>query len=112
MKILYIENHEIFAKTVCNLFLSNDEVNLAPSIALAKSLLKANHFDIVLVDFDLDDGKGDEITTWIKINYPSLKIIATSSHQIGNDKIISAGADSVCAKNNFKNIQTIIDSIV
>ncbi len=112
MKILYIENHEVFAKTVCNLFLSSYEVSLTPSIKLAKFLLETNNFDIVLVDFDLDDGKGDEITTWIKINYPGLKIIATSSHQAGNDKIILAGADSVCAKNNFKNIQTIIDSVV
>lgn len=112
MKILYIENHDIFAETVAKIFLSKYEVNIVPTVLLAKKLLSEGHYDIALIDYDLDDGKGDEIASWIRLHYPSIKIIATSSHAEGNEKIKTAGADEICAKDNFANINNKIKSLL
>lgn len=111
MKILYIENHMIFAKTVCELFLTNHDVTISPAISESKLLLKEQVYDLVIIDYDLDDGKGDVITTWIKKSFPGLKIIAASSHDDGNEKMLSVGADSVCPKHNFKNINSVIEKL-
>ena len=111
MKILYIENHSIFAQSVQKEFLSAYDVTLVPSMKEALNVLEVNHYDIALVDYDLDDCKGNEVTIKIKSLYPGVKIIAVSSHSKGNDLILNAGADAVCGKMDFKHIKTVIDSL-
>jgi CheY-like chemotaxis protein len=112
MKILFIENHSIFAKTVTQAFLENHQVKVVSSMRSALEELESNDlFDLALIDYDLDDCKGDEVTIKIKQLYPSIKIIATSSHSRGNNLIFNAGANAICEKMDFKKIQSVIDSI-
>jgi hypothetical protein len=61
MKILYIENHALFAENVINQFLSHHTVAVAPSLSAARKALDTGNFDLLLVDYDLDDGKGDAL---------------------------------------------------
>lgn len=61
MKILYVENHEVFAANVIRLFLTQHDVTVVPSVARALEARAATTFDMMLVDFDLDDGKGDAL---------------------------------------------------
>lgn len=111
MKLLYIENHPIFAKTVCQSFLKEHDIDIIPSIKEAAQKIRNEDYDIVLVDYDLDDGKGDEITKLIRSIRPNTKIIAVSSHKEGNDKIFNAGAHAICGKMEFQKINETIDSI-
>ena len=112
MRILFIENHLVFAKTVTQAFLADHQVNVVPSMQSALAELESNNlYDLALIDYDLDDCKGDEITLYIKRLYPSIKVIATSSHSKGNNLILNAGANAICGKMNFKKIQSVIDSI-
>jgi CheY-like chemotaxis protein len=112
MRILFIENHSVFAKTVTQAFLSDHQVKVVPSMQSALKELESNDlYDLALIDYDLDDCKGDEITIKIKQLYPSIKIIATSSHSKGNNLIFRAGAHAICGKMDFKKIQSVIDSI-
>ena len=55
------ENHAVFADLVSRQFLSAHEVTFVPSLAEARRFLATGSFGAVLVDFDLDDGKGDEL---------------------------------------------------
>jgi len=113
MRILFIENHSVFAKTVTQTFLADHQVKIVPSMQLALEELESNiHYDLTLIDYDLDDCKGDEIAIIIKKTYPNIKIIATSSHSKGNNLILNAGANAICGKMNFKYIQSVIDSII
>jgi hypothetical protein len=57
MKILYVENHAVFAANVTSQFLSQHSVTVAPSLADAHRALGSGSFDLLLVDYDLDDGK-------------------------------------------------------
>jgi CheY-like chemotaxis protein len=113
MRILFIENHPEFEKTVTQAFLSKHQVKIVPSMESALEELESSDlFDLALIDYDLDDCKGDEVTVKIKQLYPDMKIIATSSHSRGNNLILKAGANAICGKMDFREIQLLIDSII
>ncbi len=111
MRILFIENHKYFSTTVTEQFLNDHKVTVTPTMARARNLMRDQRFDLVLVDFDLDDGKGAEIVSEITSSDPRPKIIATSSHEYGNTMILEAGADAVCSKMNFDQIREIIEGV-
>lgn len=111
MRILYVENHEVFPYVVTKLFLSAHEVEIVPSLAGARSLLSCCQYDAVLMDYDLDDGKGDELVPDIRAAYPSMLIIAVSSHDRGNAALSTAGARAVCAKTDFSRIQMVLETM-
>ena len=56
MNILYLENHAVFAEQVTRQFLREHRVTVVPSLAAARSALASGSFDLVLSDYDLDDG--------------------------------------------------------
>ncbi|ABC28020.1 probable two-component response regulator [Hahella chejuensis KCTC 2396] len=111
-RILYIENHPVFAASAQDVFLSDCEITVAPDMASVLAALESQRFDLALVDFDLDDCKGDEVTRVIRERFPQLKIIAASSHAQGNAKIQKAGADAVCGKMEFSKIREIIEQVL
>jgi DNA-binding NarL/FixJ family response regulator len=108
MRILYVENHAIFAQQVCRQFLSAHNVIVVSSLATARQALAADSYDLLIVDYDLDDGKGDEIVRDVRILNPKVKIIAASSHDAGNTALMKAGASAVCGKMEFDKIAQVI----
>ncbi len=59
MRVLFVENHAELAEAVVSQFLGGHDVVVVPTIAEAKRRLVDARFDVALVDYDLDDGKGD-----------------------------------------------------
>lgn len=108
VNILFLENHPVFAKTVSGEFLSAHRVTVVPSLGAARSALVAGAFDLVLADYDLDDGKGDTFVRECRTKHPELPIIAVSSHEVGNAALMSAGARAVCEKMKFSDIEQVI----
>lgn len=111
MKILYLENHEHFAEAVLREFLYLYEVEVVPTIEEATTKVLKFSYDLALVDYDLDDGKGDEFIFFLKQNNIKLPSIAVSSHETGNSALLSAGAVSTCDKMNFSKICEIIENL-
>ena len=60
MNVLWVENHATFVRRTLS-FLAGHAVTVVPSLAGARAALGRGTFDAVLVDFDLDDGKGVEL---------------------------------------------------
>ena len=112
MKILYVENHAVFAAQVCQQFLSAHAVHVVPTLTAAQGALSSGNYDLAIVDYDLDDGKGDEFVRSCLARYPRLKIIAGSAHAAGNAALVKAGASAVCGKMEFHRIQSVIDELV
>lgn len=104
MKILYVENHESFAKSVIQTFLPDHDVMICPTVAEALSLLGQSAWDVVLIDYDLDDGKGDEVARVASALPNKPRLIACSSHERGNQAILGAGAEMICSKMDIKMI--------
>lgn len=108
MNILYLENHTVFAEQAVRQFLSSHRVMVVPSLAAARTSLASCGFDLVLCDYDLDDGKGEEFVRECCATHPLLPIIAASSHDAGNAALVAAGASAVCSKMEFGRIQQVI----
>ena len=112
MKILYVENHAIFAEQVCREFLSAYDVTVVASLAAARQALAAEKYELLIVDYDLDDGKGDELVLSCHVTRPALKIIAASSHEAGNSALLKAGASAISGKMEFDRIQSVIAHLI
>ena len=76
MRILWVENHAVFIR-MARSFLSQHELTIVPSVSAAKAAL-TQPFDAVLVDYDLDDGKGSEVVGFIRELAVRPVVIATS----------------------------------
>ena len=113
MQILYVENHAVFAETVKQKFLSQYSVKTVPSLSAAREQMRENAFDILLVDYDLDDGKGSELVREVRgsASAKRIAIIGVSSHVEGNAALLQAGADAICSKMDFDQIQNVINRI-
>ena len=111
MNILYLENHAVFAEQVTRKFLTAHRVTIVPSLAAARSALSSGDYDLVLSDFDLDDGKGEMFVQECRSSHPKLPIIAVSSHDEGNAALVKAGAWTVCSKMEFDRIQQVIERL-
>jgi DNA-binding NarL/FixJ family response regulator len=112
MKILYLENHAIFAQQVISQFLKSHQVAVVPNLAAARQALAFETFDLVLCDYDLEDGKGDEFVRECRAAHPRLPIIAVSSHEAGNEALMTAGASAVCSKMELQRIEEVIQRLV
>jgi len=106
VKILLVENHRVFAETVVKQFLSAHHVTVVGSLAAAH---EAASFDAALVDFDLDDGKGDAFVGELRAGGFRGRVIAMSSHAEGNAALMRAGADGVCSKLHFSKIGAVLE---
>jgi len=104
MKILYVENDAVFASVVVAEFLRNHEVVVVPTVAQAIDRVQAERFAAALVDYDLDDGKGCTVVRALRRLGFRGRIVAVSSHQVGNTALREAGADDVCPKLSFAQI--------
>lgn len=103
VKILFVENHLLFAQTVIEQFLTGHEIMLVPTIAEAKGAMSPT-FDAVLVDYDLPDGKGTEVVLALRAMGFRGAIVAVSSREEGNDELRAAGATRTCSKKDFRAI--------
>jgi len=108
VNILYLENHPVFAGLVTQQFLSAHRVTVVPSLSAARIALAAGTCDLVISDYDLDDGMGDEFVRECRATHPRLPVIAASSHDAGNAALMAAGASAVCGKMEFDHIQEVI----
>jgi DNA-binding response OmpR family regulator len=108
MKILYLENHAVFAQQVSRRFLMEHRVTVVPTLSAARQELMTSGYEVVLSDYDLDDGKGDVLVREVRAAYPDLPIVAVSSHEAGNAALLGAGASAVCSKMEFHRIAQIL----
>ena len=111
MNILWVENHQRFSQIAIKSFLAAHAVTVVPSIVAARQCLSETPFDLVMLDYDLDDGKGTEIVSEIVSRTSRPPLIATSSHLFGNQALIAAGADAVCSKMDFADIEQVIATL-
>jgi DNA-binding response OmpR family regulator len=111
VKILYVENHSVFAENVRRQFLAKHFVTVVPSLSEARAAIQNETFDLFLIDYDLDDGKGDEFVRLLRTKGSRAPVVGVSSHEEGNSALLKAGATTLCSKMNFDKIQDVIDGL-
>jgi DNA-binding NarL/FixJ family response regulator len=110
MTVLWVENHPTFTRIAGRQFLAAHEVTVVTSLAAARSALAAETFDAVLLDYDLDDGKGAELVAFIQQLADAPIVVAASSHDHGNQSLLAAGADAACPKSRFAEVERVLAS--
>ena len=108
VRILFVENHAVFAATVAAEFLADHEVTVVSTVAAARELLSEAAFEVVLLDYDLDDDKGDALVPDILCLDVRPKVIGISARPEGNAAILAAGADAVCEKLRFGEVGSLL----
>src|SRR3712207_6771885 len=108
MRILYVENHARFAGLAVRSFLAGHSVLVVSSLADARVAVEREEFEVVLLDYDLDDGKGSELAAELARRAGRPLLIAVSSHAGGNGALLAAGADAACGKLEFAGIEGVI----
>jgi DNA-binding response OmpR family regulator len=110
MNLLWVENHPSFTRFARS-FLAGYDVTVVPSLAAAREALTHAEFGVVLVDFDLDDGKGTELVGELAAAPRRPFVVAVSAHADGNAALLAAGADAVCGKLEFARIANVLSSL-
>ena len=109
MLVLFVENNETFAQTVISAFMADMDVEVIGSVPGAIDRLRnAPPFDAMLVDFDLDEGKGTQVVEFAREAGFTGRIVAVSSHEPGNTALLKAGADAVCPKADFGSLRSTL----
>jgi O-acetyl-ADP-ribose deacetylase (regulator of RNase III)/ActR/RegA family two-component response regulator len=112
LNILYLENHAVFAAQVTQQFLSAHAVSVVASLSAARNAWEPQAFDLVLVDYDLADGKGVDFVREVRARNAETPIIGVSSHEPGNEALLNAGASAICSKMDFDNICSVIETLI
>ena len=73
--------------------------------------MTAAKFDVVLLDYDLDDGKGTALLPFVRGLPTRSAVIAASAHADGNAALLLAGADAVCPKLRFADIRSVLAAV-
>jgi DNA-binding response OmpR family regulator len=110
MRILFVENHEIFARMAISQFLGEHRVVVTPSLEGARRLLSHQRPDAILVDYDLDDGKGSALVLELRKSGFRGLIIGVSAKEEGNRFLLEAGADAVCGKLELHRLPALLAS--
>jgi DNA-binding response OmpR family regulator len=108
VRVLYVENHAEFARVACAQFLLGHEVLVTPSLQGAREHLASGTFSALLVDFDLDDGKGDELVREVRATGWRGAIVAVSATEQGNLALLDAGADVAVPKARFGELPRLL----
>jgi CheY-like chemotaxis protein len=112
VRLLWVENHAQFARMAGRQFLAAHTVTVISSLAAAKEALASTVFDVVLLDYDLDDGKGASLVEFMRALPYTPAVVAASSHEDGNKSLLAAGADAVCPKARFAEIEAVLFAAV
>lgn len=104
-KALIIEDESDMC-LLLNIMLNSEEVELdhVKNISAAKEYLKKENPSVVILDNKLPDGFGVDLISFIKSNYPSIKIIMISGYDASaEDVALDNGADVFLQKPFTKN---------
>lgn len=78
------------------------------SLNEARVVLLQSSIEVVLIDYDSDDGKGEKLVRELKVRPMCPRMVAVSAHQMGNEALLDVGADAVCDKLQFPAIGSVL----
>ena len=107
MNILIADDHKMFREGLAELLNKEHNMEVVGDVGTGKEireLLGQQKVDIILMDIDMGETNGINMTAEIKKEYPDIKILALSMHGDKNYiiKMLEAGANGYILKNAGK----------
>ena len=116
IKLAIVDDHVLFAHGLKNLLIQQSDYEVLYVCSSGEDLqskLKSHSEqpDLILVDLNMPNMNGIELTKWLKQNYPTFTILAISmmADEANIIKIIKAGAAGYLLKDSHPN--TLIEAI-
>lgn len=78
MRLLIVDDHQLFAQSLARLIIGHDgdaKVAVAASVGEAGAALEQFGPELVLVDWHLGDGRGNDVISLVRRDVPSAKVI-------------------------------------
>lgn len=114
IKLFLIDDHKLFIKGIISIFEENSEIEVIGHAYSAKQYLNeppVTEPDVILMDINMPDMTGIELTRLIKEENPKAKILALSMFEdiLYIQKMIQSGANGYVLKS--ADMQVLIDAI-
>jgi len=106
-RILHVEDDLDLQNYIVAIFSNIADITAVQSLKEARTLLRDNQFDLLLVDFTLPDGSGSELIIELSANHSSMPIVVFSAHEISDTML---NVSDVFVKGRFKE-QDLINSV-
>jgi DNA-binding response OmpR family regulator len=108
MKILFIEDNLEFQEHVIRVFLAEHEVASAYDGGSGIELFENMSFDLIILDYQMDQIHGPEVMQHIRGNFSDIPVIAMSMEDRLNDRLLALGADVALPKRAIENLPGVI----
>src|SRR5690606_22144852 len=114
IRILIVDDHQLMIEGLKSLLEDEDSISFVAGVTTMKETLDflAEHeIDVILMDVNMPDSSGIEITKKVRALYPHLKFIALTMHEDISiiSKMIKAGASGYVLKRT--NMHEVIDAL-
>lgn len=122
VKLAIVDDHNLFRKGLITLINLADKENrytilfeAESGLEMKQKLNKKNLPDIILMDINMPDMDGYEVTQWLKENYPGIKILVITMIESENTiiRMLRLGIKGYLLKNmEVEDMQNALDAIV
>lgn len=114
IKVLIVDDHQLMIEGLKSLLEEEEDILFvggACSMSETLSFLKNNSVDVILMDINMPNGSGIEITEKIKELYPTIKVIALTMHDDISiiTRMVKAGASGYILKRT--NMNEVIEAL-
>lgn len=114
IRVLIVDDHQLMIEGLKSLLEDEDSISFvagATSMEETLAFLKDNKIDVILMDINMPDASGIDITKKVKELFPETKVIALTMHDDISiiSKMIKAGASGYVLKRT--NMHEVIDAL-
>ncbi len=114
IKVLIVDDHQLMIEGLKSLMEDEDDIDFvvgANSMTETLSFLEKNVVDVILMDINMPDCSGIELTEKIKKLYPTIKIIALTMHDDISviTRMMKAGASGYILKRT--NMNEVVEAL-
>ncbi len=107
INVLIADDHKMFREGLAELLNKEQYIKVIDDVGSANEIrhtLKSNDIDVILMDIDMGETNGIEMTAEVKNDYPNVKVLSLSMHGDKNYivKMLEAGANGYILKNAGK----------
>jgi len=106
-RILHVEDDLDLQNYIVAIFSNIADITAVQNLKAARTLLRDNQFDLLLVDFTLPDGSGSELIIELSANNSSMPIVVFSAHEISDTML---NVSDVFVKGRYRE-QDLINSV-
>lgn len=104
IKVILVDDHDLLLDGLGAILRENPEIEVsakASSVDLAEKYIRALDPDVVITDITMGAKSGQDLTRWIRANFPGIRVIVLSMHDEHSyiSNLLQEGASGYLLKN-------------